>query len=157
MSRREVSNNGCPQEIQILIFTVSGVRIGVDADQVDEMMDIEMAEERELTIYHIHKKVLFGSMPVVYQTPKVIVIKDGSTPYGVIIDHPNEIAAVNVASIQPLPRLIACASPSPFWGVVARHDGIVLLIDCNRFSGGTGSVETVDLRKSKDKGGVYED
>jgi hypothetical protein len=130
MNGQAIVNSECPQELRVLIFTVRGVRIGVDADQIAEMLDLEAARARGLAIRYFHENVSFGDMPVQYHAPKVIIIKGGRAPYGMVIDAPDDIAVVSTSSIRPLPALIRGRDASrAVWGAIVNKDEVVLLVD----------------------------
>lgn len=124
----------CPEEIQVLTFTVMGVKMGVDTEQVAEVMEVDGAESRGLAVQRFHENISFGEMPIKYHSPKAIMIKDESEPYIVVIDNPDNITIVNVRSIQPMPPLIAMNSATrQFWGAIPGNEGIILLVDFFRF------------------------
>ncbi len=124
----------CPEEIQVLTFSVMGVKMGVDTEQITEMMEVDGAESRGLAVRHFHENVSFGEMPIEYHYPKAILIKDENGPYAIVIDNPDDITSVNVRSIQPMPPLIAMnGATRPFWGAIPGNEGIILLVDFFRF------------------------
>ncbi len=120
----------CPEEIQVLTFTVMGVKMGVDTEQVAEVMEVDAAERRGPAVQLFHENVSFGEMPIKYRSPKAIMIKDDSEPFIVVIDNPDDITSVNVRSIQPMPPLIAMNGATRlFWGAIPGNEGIILLVD----------------------------
>ncbi len=127
----------CPEEIQVLTFSVMGVKMGVDTEQITEMMEVDEAESRGLAVRRFHENVSFGEMPIKYHSPIAVMIKNGSEPFSVVIDNPEDITSVNVRSIQPMPPLIAMNSATcPFWGAIPGKEGIILLVDFFRFREG---------------------
>ena len=133
MSGHAGMNTGCPQELRVLIFSVMGVRIALDADQISEMMDIETANTRGLTIRYFHEKISFGDKHVEYHAPKVIMIKSGNAPYGMVIDAPDDITPVHIRSIQPMPSLLArCGGTGGVWGAVIKNEQVVFLVDMQK-------------------------
>lgn len=133
MKRPSLSNSRCSETIRFLTFTVMGVRMGVDTEQIAEMMGVEAAQKSGPPMVHFHEKISFGKRRVAYHAPKALLIDDGHAPYTLVIDDPDDIIAVNVQSIEPLPRLIARQQGAhAFWGAVAANDGIILLVDFSR-------------------------
>ena len=130
MNGETSQNSRCPEEIQVLTFTVMGIKMGVDTGQVAEVMEVDRAEERGLAMQRFHETISFGAMPIKYHSPKAIMINDESEPYIVVIDNPDDITSVNVRSIQPMPPLMAMNSATRlFWGAIPGNDGIILLVD----------------------------
>jgi chemotaxis signal transduction protein len=130
MNIHSAQNSLCPGEIRVLTFTVQGVKIGVDVEQISEIMDLHAAEARGLAVYYFHEKIPFNEMPVKYRAPKAIMIKGLKDPSVVIIDNPEDLAVVNVRTIQPMPMLVAGRGKSQaFWGAVVSNEEVVLLID----------------------------
>lgn len=133
MNGQALQNIHCLEDIQILTFTVMGVNIGVDTEQVAEVMEVDAAERRGAAVQLFHEKVSFGAMPIEYRSPKAIMIEDENAPYAIVIDNPDDITSVNVRSIQPLPPLIAMNSATRlFWGAIPGAEGIILLVDFSR-------------------------
>ncbi len=119
--------------ILVLTFTVMGIKMGVDAEQIAEVMNLDGAKKRAPALHHVHEKIPFGHRQVAYRVPKALLLKERSTPYAVVVDNPDDLTVVNVQSIQPLPPLIARHSGTcAFWGVIAENDGIILLVDFSR-------------------------
>ncbi|MDP2646411.1 MAG: hypothetical protein Q8P24_15845 [Desulfobacterales bacterium] len=146
MNGQPSQTNRCPEEIQVLTFTVMGVRMGVDTEQVAEVMEVDGAERRGLTVQRLHEKISFGKMAIQYHAPKAIMIKDHHEPYILVIDNPDHITVVSVRSIQAMPPLIAMNSATRlFWGAIAGNEEIVLLVDFSRIRGLTRrAMETGD-------------
>ena len=130
MNGQTLQNIRCPEEIQVLTFAVMGIKMGVDTEQVAEVMEVDGAERRGISVQRFHEKISFGAMPIEYHSPKAIMIKDESATYAIVIDNPDDITSVNVRSIQPMPPLMAMNSATRlFWGAIPGNDGIILLVD----------------------------
>ena len=123
---------GCPSEIRVFTFTIMGVRIGIDADQVAAVMDVEAAAGRGLPIRRFEELLPIGHGPVAYAAPKVLLVRGTEGPSLLVIDHPDDLAVVSVKAIQPLPPVIAGGCPPLLWGAVAGPDGVLLLVDLLR-------------------------
>ena len=119
----------CPQEIPLLTYTVQGIRMGTDADQIDAMLDLKEAASKGLSVCYLDDTFRFSALPAAYRSPRVLTMK-GRPGCGVVIDEPDEIVSVSVKDIRPLPALVAsCGSPKVIWGVLIAGESIVLLID----------------------------
>ncbi|MHB8828115.1 MAG: hypothetical protein ACYC6Q_01045 [Syntrophales bacterium] len=105
--------------------------MGVDAEQIAEVMETEFAEGCGLPVYRFNENISFYEMSMQYHaSPKAIMIKDEKDPYIVLIDNPEDITSVKVRSIQPMPPLIAMDSGMRmFWGAIPGNHGIILLVD----------------------------
>ncbi|MGR3220676.1 MAG: chemotaxis protein CheW [Candidatus Anammoxibacter sp.] len=118
-------------EIQILVFNITGIKIGIDTDGIYEILDYEQAKGKGYRIFKLHEQMHFRGEKVVYKSPKVIMIEgDNKEAIGIVIEQPDEIVPVGIESIQPLPALIKSASRCmPIWGVTLNDDDIILLAD----------------------------
>jgi hypothetical protein len=116
-------------ELELLVFTVAGIIIGVDTEQVAGMISTEQAEEMGMEVSSFHEKISLGGRSVHYRSPKALLIKD-KTPYAIIIELPDDILSVRLDSIRPLPLLLeACTSCPAIWGVAVKQERIILLVD----------------------------
>lgn len=120
------------EEIQILIFTVMGVKFGMDMEMIREMSEIEQAKARKVQLFHIPQQIRFDNINAVpCRSPKVLIIKNDNQLSGIIIEQPEEInVTVKITDILPLPYLIERLNPnSPLWACVIHKNEIVLLLD----------------------------
>lgn len=119
-----------PKEIQFLTFNLMGTRIGMDMEQIDEMLQPEQAKSKELKVFRFHEKMPFRGGTVVYKSPRVLLLKEEKVTTGIIIDQPEDIIPVPIDCIQPLPPLLeTCNNSGPFWGVTINNKDIILLVD----------------------------
>lgn len=126
---------GPVEEIQLLTFVVTGVRMAVDTEQINAM--VEPGQAGEVEVVPLHEKISFSTEQVSYRAPKVILIKDEGSTSGVVIDQPEDIISVTIDSIRALPRLLEeCIRPRAFWGVALKGGEIILLIDFYRLLAG---------------------
>jgi len=120
-------------EIELLTFSIGGVKMAVDTAQIASMLKTGQAEEGGVRIRSLLEKIPFCSTEIDYRIPHVIVIKDEGEPYGVLIDRPEDIIRVSIDEIRPLPPVIAsCSSSRAIWGAVLKGQDIILLIDFYR-------------------------
>lgn len=129
--------------MRILVFTVQGVTLGVDTSQIEEMLEVGEAAARGLPIRPIHEEFSFGALPMTYHAPKVITIKGHRDPLAALIDRPEDIADVNVDSIQCVPPLIAerPGATEAIWGVIVRDGNVILLVDFLKLRPRTASAQ----------------
>ncbi|MBZ0155720.1 MAG: chemotaxis protein CheW [Alphaproteobacteria bacterium] len=131
----------CPREIRLLTFTVGGVALGVDADQVEGFLEPGQAVSavpEGIPVYDFHEIVPFRGESSRTAAPWTLFVRHPETPYGVLIDRPEEIVPIPVDSLQPLPPLLASCygRRGAFWGAWVREDAIILLVDFYRLGGG---------------------
>ncbi len=139
-------------DIQVLVFNIMGVKMGVDTEQVYGMRDHLHAEGEDLKIARFHEKIPFRITPVIYRSPKILLIRDdaASSGSGIIVDEPEDIVSIPIDSIRPLPPLLELLCPSrQIWGTAIRShadlspkvsigergsekDEIILLVDFYR-------------------------
>jgi chemotaxis signal transduction protein len=118
--------------LNLLLFSVGGVCFGCDADQVADIAAFNDADSGGLVWFH--EIVGYGGRAVTYQSPTIITIRTGNaSPFRVIIDSMEEITEFNQADINVFPELMEpFALRMGMWGVLPRHNALVLLIDFQR-------------------------
>ena len=122
--------DACIQEIEILTFSVMGLKLGVETDQVKSVLEMEQASDMDLPVSNIHDLIKICPEPVVYKSPKVLLINRGSSPFGILVDRLEEIEAIRLDRIQLMPVLIEkCSGTKAIWGSVVDGGGVILLID----------------------------
>ena len=122
--------DACIQEIEILTFSVMGLKLGVETDQVKSVLEMEQASDMDLPVSNIHDLIKICPEPVVYKSPKVLLINRGSSPFGILVDRLEEIEAIRLDRIQLMPVLIEkCSGTKAIWGSVVDGEGVILLID----------------------------
>jgi len=125
--------SGHCEEIQLLTFTIMGTRMGVDTSQVSEMLEPEQAGERGINVHRFNDELPFRDSQVIYNSPKVLLIKNEGPAYGILIDQPDEIGSISLNSIRPIPPLISsCKGPKAIWGAAVKDEEIILLVDFYR-------------------------
>lgn len=135
MIGREERRNICPEEIELLVFTFMGVRMGIDTGEIAEMLKPEDALRQGLATVSLHERLQFKGAEVRYDEPHVLVMREEGARRGIVIDHPDEIALVKIGSIMPMPDIIALAgSTKAVWGAVFKDEGIIFLLDCGKMA-----------------------
>ncbi len=140
MSYSEERKSSNPEEIELLVFTMMGVRMGVETREIAGMLKPEDARLQGLATVALHERLQFRGAAVRYDDPHVLVMRDEWARRGIVIDHPEEIALVKIDSIRPIPDIIALSGTAKaLWGVVLRDAGIIFLLDCCKIAvaGGT--------------------
>ncbi|MDD5723080.1 MAG: chemotaxis protein CheW [Syntrophales bacterium] len=120
------------EEIKFLVFRIKEICFGIDMEQISEIMDAGQAEKRRRRAPRFHEQLNFKGETVVYQAPKILIIRGKEHNPGIIIETPIDITAITVESIQPLPPLIVGSNgPRAIWGVAFRNSEIIMLVDAN--------------------------
>ena len=131
-------NKATRDEIEILIFEFMGTCIGIDMVQILEVCEQEVAENKTEKIFWFHEKFSSVTGEISYSSPKTLIIQDGATRAGLVIDMPRAVVSLPIDSVLALPNVVeSCKEGSPFWGVVIQQDGLVLLLDVIRLMNGT--------------------
>lgn len=135
MSDGEDHRRSCSEEIELLVFTMMGVRMGIDTQDIAAMLKPEDTVSQGLTTVALHEKLQFRGAAVKYGQPHILVMKGEGARSGIVIDHPDEIASVKIESIRPLPDVIALAGGAKaVWGAVLRSEEIIFLLDCGKMA-----------------------
>jgi len=118
--------------LNLLLFSVGGVAFGVDAEQVEATLAWEGAETDDVTWFH--RELGYSGGAVAYRAPSVLVIRTGdSRDYRVVIDMMEDVAGITSGDIHPFPPLVEpFALRKGLWGIMARGDRIILLVDFQR-------------------------
>jgi chemotaxis signal transduction protein len=104
--------------------------MAADTSQIAGMIEPDRAEAMGVKVGRLHEHMFFRENPVIYSSPRVLLIKDENAPYGIMVDRPEEIASVPLDFIRPLPPLFEpYAGSKAVWGAVVKDDGVVLIID----------------------------
>ena len=118
--------------LNLLLFSVGGVRFGVDADQVAEITayDGDPAEN----LFWFHEEMDYGAQTVRYLSPTIVTIRTGDvSPYRVIIDSMEDIAEFSQNDICLFPSLVEPFSlQKGMWGILLQHGSMVVLLDFQR-------------------------
>lgn len=115
--------------LDLLIFSVHGVRFGVDAGQVAgiETYDGEQADD----LFWFHRELDYGGAESPYRAPVVAAIRTGSSSsYRIIIDSMEDVAEFSQQDISLFPALLEpLVMRKGMWGILSRYNSMVLLID----------------------------
>lgn len=119
--------------LEILVFTVGGVHCGIDGELVGRIITLDEAEARKVKFRWFHQLLPFGGDEVDYLRPRVVILKEGGSETGLVIDQPRDIIEVRVGSIRPLPSLLGTGKGGRvFWGGLVLDEKVVLLVDPGR-------------------------
>jgi chemotaxis signal transduction protein len=115
--------------LRLLVFTVGGVKLAADAEQICSMLAYDQDDDCDIT-YWLHEMLSFGNREVVFRSPEILTVSLQETIYRIVIDQPEDIIYIAMNRIQPLPALVEPFSQKKgLWGAVALDEQIILLID----------------------------
>lgn len=119
----------CQVPLNLLLFTVGGIRFGCDADQATGTAPFNGEDASDLCWFH--EEVGFAAKPVTYHAPTIVSIRTGARqPYRVVIDALDEIAEFGREDIRLFPALLEpYAMQKGIWGILPRARHLVLLVD----------------------------
>lgn len=129
--RSQLENGvGSIQDIHLLVFSIMGIRMGVDMEQIYEMKDPGQVADGGFEIAYFHEMVPFYRETVSYKSPKILLFRNQEGRAGVIIDQPEDILPLSLDSIRPLPPLLETGCVSHVvWGAALQGEEIILLVD----------------------------
>ncbi len=123
--------------MDLLVFRLQGIRLGVDLEQIDEMLKPELAGGQGLEPVALHELIPFPKAPVVYEDPQVLVIAGSDPALALKIDQPENIVYLGLQAIRPLPLLVArCRTTEALWGVGLLEEEPLVLLDCLKLAAG---------------------
>lgn len=127
------------QTLFLLLFTLKGIRFGVDMEGICGMEPLSRTSEREIPIGWFHEVLSLEISRSDYQSPMVLYLQNAKSHFGVIIESPEEVnRQIDLENIRPLPKLMEqLCRTSPVWGAALTsgkgEKGIVLLTDLFRW------------------------
>lgn len=119
-------------QLNLLLFSVSGVHFAVDAEQVAEIG--AYAGEQSDDLFWFHEELEYGTKAIRYASPTVVSIRTGGDRLcRVIIDAMEDVAAYSLNEIQLFPALLEpYVMRRGLWGILQRNGVLVLLVDFQR-------------------------
>ena len=135
MKDKNMGADSLPAEMDLLMFHSAGVRMAVDAGQVDCIMSSEQTEQQGICPGTLNE-ILGREEETSPAFSTVILYKNGGEAYGLGVDGLDAIIAVPTKAIQPIPKPLSYfAELRLFWGIVLRGNDVVLLVDLYRLKG----------------------
>jgi hypothetical protein len=123
------------REIDLLLFEAAGAAMAVDASEVLGIVRAAEAEANGIPVATLDA-MLTGSGSACPAHGSVLLFRDGDRISGLGVAELDSIQVVAIETIRLLPPLLASGDgPRPFWGVLPRGSGVVLLIDPHRLTG----------------------
>ncbi|RJQ77883.1 MAG: hypothetical protein C4519_12665 [Desulfobacteraceae bacterium] len=119
-----------PEEMEILLFSLGAVRIGVDTAQIGGLISPGEASERQVALARMDDRIGCVGGETGCPAPMVLLIKGEEMSRGLLIDRPEDIVTVKTNAIHPMPVFIqACSRTKAIWGAAIVGDEMVLLMD----------------------------
>ncbi len=124
-----------PAEVDFLMFSAAGVRMAVDASQVDGIMSPGQAGEGGIAV-RVLSEILGAEQAASPASQKILLYRDGGEACGIGVDSLDSIVPVPTGTIRLFTEpLLSQAGLRPFWGAVPQGKNVVLLIDLYRLKG----------------------
>ena len=118
------NNIKCTKELQLLLFTIDETCYGVDADQVAGLQNYR-CDAHTLAVH-----ILLACDPISYAFPRMLAVKDRETYPAILINEPEDIIAIPVVDIRPIPSLLKkTAKQYGVWGVSLKEQRMIVLLD----------------------------
>jgi chemotaxis signal transduction protein len=130
--------------LDLLIFRVKGNRFGLDAAQIGEILELSELQLHRENSTDVYRAIRDGvEIPVVeiaavigmaesvpLEETKLVLPRSAGSDVAFLIGEPEEMVRVETADIELLPALIRpMVKGRGVWGIAAREEGAVLLID----------------------------
>ena len=134
MAIRTNGQKGAPgatdiSRLQIVVFDVCNVNLGVDTEQVLQILPLDDATAKEINLIKIEDQISFGQPEIAYHSPHVLVLKDDMST-GILANAPKNIIEIDCDLIRPLPRLTQTRSHiALIWSVYWVGDEAIYLLD----------------------------
>ncbi len=117
--------------LELLLFCIDGIKLGIDATQIEALLKIEDAEAEGIKLIRFDEIAAFAGRKLSYKEPRQLLLKTGEA---IITEQPYDIINIDIDAIRPLPSLF-CSSQSAggaVWGAAILDAEIIMLVD---FSG----------------------
>lgn len=140
------------EAITVLIFSSGGIKMAMDAAHIEGIVDIGKAgKEARLMDISAGAAVPFELVKpkskvlmVKKERPKQTADDDKEQPYGIVIERLEEITALGLDSIRPLPPLLSPkGGVNAFWGAALKDDEVLLLVEPAEASADSFGAEAV--------------
>lgn len=117
--------------LELLLFCIDGIRIGIDVAEIEALLKIEDAEAEGFELIKFDELTAFSGRKLFYKEPRALVLKTGQA---VIIEQPYDILKIDIDLIRPLPSLFGSAqSAGAVWGAAILDREIIMLADLSGF------------------------
>lgn len=133
---------------EVLVFVLGSEEYGVDILQVKEIRGYEKVTPipsapdylkgvinlRGTIVPVVDMRVKFGLAEARYDSLTVVVIlRIASRTIGIVVDGVSDVIALSPGDVKPPPALGTIVSQTFLAGVAIREDGMILLLDIEKF------------------------
>ncbi len=138
MTELDAGHGRLPDTVPVILFTVRGVRMGADVNQIAELLDAREARSRGLRMARLDDYLpVYGAEPS-GNSFRALVLKDDSRAPAIVVDTADAVTEIPVDAIHPIPPLVASATASrAVWGVATADDDIIVLVDLDELGHGS--------------------
>lgn len=115
--------------LQCLLFSIGGVRFGVDVDQIASISPHDGKEIEDF--FPLHSTIGLNGREILYNVPTVLTIRgSGKRNCRVLIEAPEDLIDIRMEEIRPFPPVIEpFVRPRGLWAIWVQNQKQVLLLD----------------------------
>lgn len=114
--------------LSVLIFFSDGVKMAVDTEQIEGVIELEQAAEMQMSLMNIHGAPFNNKEGL--RDLRVLLVKDEGFSRGIVVERLEEITFINIDSIRLMPPLIECFGRlKAIWGAFMKDDEMIFLAD----------------------------
>lgn len=123
------------QLLNLLLFSLGGVRFALDAEQVAGIAAYQEDEGEEL--FWLHQELGYKEKTVAYRSPAVITLATPGSPTRLVVDSLEDFAEFALHELKLLPPLLEPLTlKRGIWAVLPGHGRLILLLDGLKLLGG---------------------
>ena len=114
--------------LSVLIFLSEGIKMAVDTEQIEGIVELEQATEIQASLMNIHGAPFHNKEGL--RDYRVLFLKDEGFSCGIVVEGLQEITFINIDSIKLLPPLLESSRRlKTIWGVFMKDADMVFLAD----------------------------
>lgn len=132
--------------IRLVVFHMNSTCLGIDEAFVSQMCKTGQDIGVHVDVTPFHETIIFDYPDIRYEAPKILVIRDDSRTWGIMVDRPEDlILDVMIKDIRPMPDCISIQkSSAAIWGVLPQENRMILLVDPYRLNNASAAFTGID-------------
>ncbi|WP_027633883.1 chemotaxis protein CheW [Clostridium hydrogeniformans] len=132
------------KEFKVLVFTLDNENYAADIMDIERILEyvtptimpdlplfiegVINYEDRILPIVNLNKKFNMKSSERTREN-KIIVVKDGDTKVGMIVDVVSEVRDINVSQVEKAPDIASKVSKRYIKGLIKNNEKLIIYLD----------------------------
>jgi chemotaxis signal transduction protein len=114
--------------LSVLIFLSEGVKMAVDTEQIEGVIELEQAREMQTSLMNIHGAPFHNKERL--RDSRVLIVKDEVISCGIVVEGLQEITFINIDSIKLMPPLMEFSRRlKTIWGAFMKGADMIFLAD----------------------------